>query len=82
MSVAIVSIETFVYRAPIDTPVQTAFGIMRDRPAVFVRVTDTEGAQGWGEVWCNFPACGAEHRATLVRTLVASALLNEPAQDA
>ena len=56
-------LETFVLRCPIDTPVQTSFGIMRDRPAVFVRVSDTEGAQGWGEVWCNFPTVGAEHRA-------------------
>ena len=55
--------EAFVFRCPIATPVQTSFGIMRDRPAVFVRVEDDEGAAGWGEVWCNFPAVGAEHRA-------------------
>jgi L-alanine-DL-glutamate epimerase-like enolase superfamily enzyme len=39
---------------------------MRSRPAVFVRLEDREGAFGFGEVWCNFPACGAEHRAQLV----------------
>ena len=59
-------LETFVLRCPIDTPVQTSFGIMRDRPAVFVRVTDNEGTQGWGEVWCNFPTVGGEHRARLL----------------
>lgn len=77
MSLTIGSIETFVYRAPIDTPVQTSFGIMRDRPAVFVRVTDTEGAQGWGEVWCNFPTVGAEHRARLVDSVFAPLLVGK-----
>lgn len=67
-------LEALVYRAPIDTPVQTSFGIMRDRPAVFVRVTDTEGATGWGEVWCNFPTIGAEHRARLIDTVFAPLL--------
>ncbi len=67
----IAKLEAFVFRAPIETPVQTSFGIMRDRPAVFVRVTDTEGAEGWGEVWCNFPTVGAEHRARLIDSVFA-----------
>lgn len=67
-------IDTFVFRAPIDTPVQTSFGIMRDRPAVFVRVTDADGAEGWGEIWCNFPTVGAEHRARLVDSVFAPLL--------
>lgn len=67
-------IEAFVFRAPVDTPVQTSFGIMRDRPAVFVRITDAEGACGWGEVWCNFPTVGAEHRARLVDSVFAPLL--------
>lgn len=70
-------IEAFVYRAPIDTPVQTSFGIMRDRPAVFVRVTDADGATGWGEIWCNFPTVGAEHRARLVDSVFAPLLVGQ-----
>lgn len=70
-------IDTFVYRAPIDTPVQTSFGIMRDRPAVFVRVTDADGAEGWGEIWCNFPTVGAEHRARLVDSVFAPLLVGK-----
>jgi L-alanine-DL-glutamate epimerase-like enolase superfamily enzyme len=62
-------LEVFTLRCPIATPVQTSFGIMRDRPAVFVRVTDRDGATGWGEVWCNFPAVGAEHRARLLQSV-------------
>jgi len=67
--------DLFVLRYPIETPVRTSFGIMHDRPAVLVRVEDAEGAFGWGEVWCNFPTCGAEHRYALCKTVVAPLLL-------
>lgn len=69
-----VRLEAFVFRCPIETPVKTSFGTMRDRPALFVRVEDDEGAVGWGEVWCNFPACGAEHRARLLETVMSPLL--------
>ncbi len=59
-------IEVWVCRVPIPVPVATSFGAMRDRRSVFVRLEDGEGAHGFGEVWCNFPACGPEHRARLV----------------
>ncbi len=36
---------------------------------LLLRVADGEGCSGWGEVWCNFPECGAEHRARLVETV-------------
>lgn len=69
--IRIARIEPQVYRVPIETPVVTSFGIMDDRPALFIRVIDADGAEGWGEVWCNFPAVGAEHRARLVRETLA-----------
>ena len=67
----VVRIEAHVFRWPVRKPVVTSFGIMRDRPALLVRVESVEGASGWGEVWCNFPACGAEHRARLIETVIA-----------
>ena len=39
---------------------------MRDRPAVFVRIEDPDGLFGWGEVFANWPASGAEHRCHLL----------------
>jgi L-alanine-DL-glutamate epimerase-like enolase superfamily enzyme len=39
---------------------------MHSRPALFVRIEESEGAFGFGEVWCNFPSCGADHRARLL----------------
>jgi len=71
----ITRLETLVLRVPADPPVRTSFGVMHDRPAVLVRVTGADGVQGWGEVWCNFPAVGAEHRARLVDTCIKPLLL-------
>jgi len=72
---ALARIEAHVLRWPVRVPVRTSFGTMRDRPAVLVRVEDADGAHGWGEAWCNFPSCGAEHRARLVETVLAPLLV-------
>jgi D-galactarolactone cycloisomerase len=65
------ALTAHVFRYPLRTPVVTSFGAMRDRPMVLVRAEDVDGAIGWGEVWCNFPAVGAEHRARLVESVLA-----------
>lgn len=70
-------ITAHVFRYPIATPVRTSFGVMHDRPAVFVHVQDEEGNSGWGEIWCNFPSCGAEHRARLLDTVMAPLLVDK-----
>ena len=57
-----------VYRAPVERPVRTAFGAMTNRPAVIVRA-EGEGTVGYGEIFSNFPTCGAEHRARLLESL-------------
>jgi L-alanine-DL-glutamate epimerase-like enolase superfamily enzyme len=64
--IQIASVEAFAFRVPVKSPIKVAFGTFRDRPFVLVRVTDTDGAVGWGEAWANWPAVGAEHRARLV----------------
>src|ERR1044072_4673811 len=64
-------IQAFCFRYPLASPLVTSFGEMRDRPAVFIRAEDTDGATGWGEVWCNFPSVGAEHRARLINDMLA-----------
>lgn len=71
----IARIEAKVVRTPIAVPVRTSFGIMRDRPAVFLKVTDSDGAEGFGEVWCNFPSVGAEHRARLADEVIGPLLI-------
>ena len=81
LSLAIDHIETMVLRAPIETPVRTSFGTMHDRPALFLTLTDQNGSSGTGEVWCNFPACGAEHRAALLNTAIFPALVGKTFSD-
>lgn len=71
----IAAIEARVFRLPIANPVRTSFGVMNSRPAVLVRAVDARGREGWGEIWCNFPSVGAEHRARLVRETVAPLLV-------
>ncbi len=68
-------IECSVYRVPITKVVATSFGIMRDRPAVFVKLTDRDGAFGFGEIFANWPAAGAEHRARLLMEDIADLVL-------
>jgi D-galactarolactone cycloisomerase len=76
------SLRASVYRAPIDTPVTTSFGIMRDRPMVLVTAEDQDGVEGFGEVWCNFPQVGAEHRARLVDSVLAPLATAQPFETA
>lgn len=71
-------LEAHVLRVPIAVPVRTSFGTMTSRPAVVVRAVDADGVTGWGEVWCNFPSCGAEHRARLVEGWAAEILTGRP----
>lgn len=73
--IRLAKVEALVFRAPVTEPVQTSFGIMHDRPAVLVRVEDRQGMVGWGEIWCNFPGVGAEHRARVLESCIAPILL-------
>ena len=70
-----------VFRCPLEQPVMTSFGTMRDRPMVMIEVEDEQGVRGWGEAWCNFPAVGAEHRARLVDSVLTPLLLARTFRD-
>ena len=74
-------VEAHVFRTPIAEPVRTSFGTMTERAAVFVRVEDSDGARGWGEIWCNFPNAAAEHRALLFADIVAPRALGRSLDD-
>jgi D-galactarolactone cycloisomerase len=70
----IAGVRTLVFRAPLVEPMRTSFGLLHDRPALLVRVEDENGVFGWGEVWCNLPTDGVEHRAHLLDNIVAPIL--------
>lgn len=74
-SFAITRLIAQAFRVPIASPVATSFGVMRNRPAVFLRIEDAESCFGWGEVFTNWPAAGAEHRVNLAMNDIADLVL-------
>ena len=73
--IAINRIQAWAFRSPTQKPVATSFGVMHDRPGVLVRIEDKDGAFGWGEVFANWPAAGAEHRLRLLEMDIAPLVL-------
>lgn len=59
-------IAVFAYRVPLERPLEASFGVLTARPAVFLRIEDSDGGFGFGEIFANWPAAGAEHRARLL----------------
>ena len=80
-SATLARVEAHVFHAPIKEPVRTSFGTMSERVAVFVRIEDSDGARGWGEIWSNFPTASAEHRALLFADIVAPRALGKSLDD-
>ena len=77
-AVSIARIEAFAFRSPIKKPVEMSFGIMRNRPATFVRIEDQDGTFGWGEIFANWPAAAAEHRVNLLAQDIVPLVLDRP----
>ena len=48
-----------------------ALGSMPTRPALLIRIEDTDGCFGWGEVWANFPPRANLHKAHIIEDVVA-----------
>lgn len=65
-------IEARVYRVPEARPVATSFDVMRDRPAVFVKVTAVSGAFGCGDVFAKWG--GVSGNLPVARAIVAAGL--------
>ncbi|KAF4530795.1 hypothetical protein B566_EDAN018826, partial [Ephemera danica] len=61
------SIEPYILRIPIATPVKTPMGMVDSAIALLLQVRLKTGETGWGEVWCNFPRYGAFHRALTIK---------------
>ena len=74
-------LEVSVFRAAAARPVVNSFGTIASRPAVVLRLEDTDGAFGLGEIWSNFPAVTAEHRARLAEAFLPDLLSGEDADD-
>lgn len=75
LSITPEALEVFYFEAPLKQPRKNAFGAMNVRPALIVRMRDASGAQGLGEVFCNWPVFGGHHRARIVSDLLAPLVL-------
>lgn len=53
-----------------------AIGSMPTRPALLIKITDSQGCCGWGEVWANFPPRANTHKAHIIEDVVAPKLVN------
>ncbi len=51
-----------------------ALGAMPTRPALLIRLADTDGCFGWGEVWANFPPRANLHKADILEDVIAPRL--------
>jgi D-galactarolactone cycloisomerase len=75
-------LEIFCFRHPLRQPLRTVFGVVESRPALVLRIEDAAGAEGFGEIWCNFPQPGAEYRARLAASVLPGALRGVGSDDA
>lgn len=72
--IEVAALEAAIVTDAIDEPVRGSFGAIAERVSLFIRVRDTCGTTGHGEVWCNFPEGGAEYKARLLRRYAAPLL--------
>lgn len=77
MPAAIDRLETYLFRVPLQKPRINSFGKMTHRAALIVRLIDRDGAEGWGECFCNWPAFAAEHRFRVLTELIAPRLAGQ-----
>lgn len=75
-SLRIKEVTTFVLETPIAKPVRNSWRTLYSRSSLLIRITDYDGAQGWGEVWCNYPPRGAHHRADLINHVAAPVIVD------
>ncbi len=73
-SITLASIEAIPIRAKGGVSPKMALGTMPTRPALLVRIEDTNGCFGWGEVWANFPPRANLHKAHVIEDVIAAHL--------
>ena len=70
-----------VFRAPVEKAVVTSFGSIPSRGIAMLRLQDSEGNVGWGDIWGNFPTVTTEYRAKLAAFLLPDLLLGKSIED-
>ena len=71
----IARLDVYALEAKIETPVTTSFGSIPARVSALLRIEDTDGHAGWGEIWGNFPSITCAYRAALACKVLPEPLL-------
>ena len=71
----IARLDVYALEAKIAMPVRTSFGSLSARVSALLRIEDTDGHAGWGEIWGNFPSITCAYRATLACKVLPESLL-------
>lgn len=69
--------QTFRLRADVGELPSSTLGSMAARNGLLVRIEDSDGAFGWGEVWCNFPPHAGDSRRALLEGVFAPELFEQ-----
>ena len=70
-----------VFRAPVEKPVVTSFSTIPSRGMAMLRLEDSDGNIGWGDIWGNFPTITTEYRAQLAAFTLPGLLLGKTVGD-
>lgn len=69
-NMTLAAVDLFPLRAAGGVSPNMALGLMNARPALLIRITDSDGCFGWGEIWANFPPRSNLHKAHLVDDVI------------
>ncbi len=75
------SVEPIFLKLPLERPILSPFGRLDARPNLLVLVRASDGAEGLGEIWANFPPWGCGERIAIVRNVIAPMLVGETLDD-
>lgn len=69
-SINVADIKLYPVRVEGGVSPSMALGSMPKRPALLVRLLDSDGCYGWGEIWANFPPRANVHKAHIVEDVI------------
>lgn len=79
--ITVARVIAYPLRVRVKQGPESSLGPMPVRQGCLLRLEDSDGAYGWGEIWCNFPPHAAESRAFLVQDVIAPYLQGQTFQD-
>ena len=80
-SIKIDRIQAYAVSAKPPRGPESSLGSMPVRNGLLIRITSADGAEGWGEAWCNFPPRGNLARLCLLEDVIAPTLIGRTFSD-